>query len=139
MSNDIHQSKKERFGCRLRRRLSILSLLEQDYRKLLLPGRAFYRPIDVSLLFSSAALDGKSVLHVDPNPYYGDSWAGLNIIEFQKHISPMDAVDNELEPSSNMHVLEGTPHLYSNVEISKMETENLGPLQDYIIDLAPKV
>ena len=82
------------------------------------------------------------MLHLDARGYYGDAWAGLTLEEFLRHISPpmQDVNVESLMEDQNVHVLNGMPCSYENVEVvQRAGDEQLGQSSDYIIELAPKV
>lgn len=82
------------------------------------------------MFLSSAALIGKSVLHIDAEPDYGDLSRGANLTEF------VDCLKRRSEPTDGDSAI---PTVFRNVEFVKMENSQLGDGGEYLIDLAPKL
>lgn len=83
------------------------------------------------MFLSSAALIGKSVLHIDAEPDYGDLSRGGNLTEFVDCLKRRSA-----SPNDGSEI----PAVFRNVEFVKMENSQLGDGGGgYLIDLAPKL
>ncbi|KAJ4753044.1 Rab GDP-dissociation inhibitor [Rhynchospora pubera] len=73
--------------------------------------------LSASLLAAAASVAGKSVLHLDSNPFYGSHFSSLPLPSFLSYIS---------SPSS-------PPNLYSDVEASSQSLPE--PSRSYLVDL----
>ena len=71
-----------------------------------------------------AAKAGKKVLHMDTADFYGSHWTSHQLACFEKWC--------------RMHAHSAGP-LYHNAEVYKGSSADLGPSNEYNIDLAPKV
>lgn len=71
-----------------------------------------------------AAKAGKKVLHIDTADFYGSHWASHQLGFFEKWC--------------NKHA-SGDGPLYRNAEVYTAPRADLGPPNEYNIDLAPKV
>lgn len=104
-----------------------------------------------STTHSSAAADGKQVLVLDSNPFYGGMWANLNLRQLYdvlcdaRKATMQDGVDagcsDAAPPSPPSAVCVGpAPPCMSHVHISGPLDEHLvAQSSSYSIDLAPKV
>ncbi|XP_078165920.1 rab escort protein 1-like [Carex rostrata] len=85
---------------------------------LIVSGTSF----SASLLAAAASIAGKSVLHVDPNPFYGSHFSSLPLPSFLSYISSSTS----------------TPNLYSHVETSSQPLPE--PSRSFLVDLVgPRV
>ena len=60
--------------------------------------------ITESILSGLMSLEGRKVLHIDRNPYYGDSGASLNITSLWKQFRPNEEVPKELGANRDWNV-----------------------------------
>ncbi|XP_043721508.1 rab escort protein 1-like [Telopea speciosissima] len=106
-----------------------------------------------SVISSAASAAGKSVLHLDPNSFYGSHFSSLNVGNFTSFLhSHLDTAPSLSSSSSiEYHTLnDGTDYtlvnlkprrLYSDIEISCLVSpESLEPSRSFNLDLAgPRV
>ncbi|KAJ8764780.1 hypothetical protein K2173_009181 [Erythroxylum novogranatense] len=100
-----------------------------------------------SVISAAAAASGKSVLHLDPNPFYGSHYASLSVpdlISFlNSNSTPPTASTTTTDTDTLVHAIVGltTRRLYSDVEISSYSPELLEELsRKFNIDVAgPRV
>ncbi|KAL5995578.1 hypothetical protein ACLOJK_025642 [Asimina triloba] len=80
-----------------------------------------------SIIAAAAASSGKSVLHLDPNPFYGSHFSSLSIAEFSSSFTrpPPDSSSDSLKPRP----------LYSHVEFSKQDAVDEDS-RSFALDLA---
>lgn len=100
-----------------------------------------------SILAAAASAVGKTVLQLDPNPYYGSHFASLSLQDFTDFLnnhsqspasSPAEIVPS-LSGEFNIVPLNTRP-LYSCVEVSSHSTEVLENSRKFVIDLVgPRV
>jgi Rab proteins geranylgeranyltransferase component A len=74
--------------------------------------------LSASLLAAAASVAGKSVLHLDPNPFYGSHFSSLPLPSFLSYISPSSS---------------STPSLYSHVDTSPLSLPK--PSTSFLVDL----
>jgi len=60
--------------------------------------------VSESILSGLMSLEGRKVLHIDKNPYYGDSGASLNITSLWKQFRPDEQVPSELGANRDWNV-----------------------------------
>uniref|UniRef100_A0A6V7QRB3 Rab escort protein 1 n=1 Tax=Ananas comosus var. bracteatus TaxID=296719 RepID=A0A6V7QRB3_ANACO len=94
-----------------------------------------------SLLAAAAAAAGKSVLHLDPNPFYGSQFASIPLPSFSSLLSPSYSSPSPHSsaastPSYDAIDLHRRP-IYSEIETSGSPPE---PSRSFLVDLAgPRV
>lgn len=94
-----------------------------------------------SLLAAAAAAAGKSVLHLDPNPFYGSHFASIPLPSFSSLLSPSYSSPSPHSsaastPSYDAIDLHRRP-IYSEIETSGSPPE---PSRSFLVDLAgPRV
>nr|XP_027074993.1 rab escort protein 1-like [Coffea arabica] len=97
-----------------------------------------------SILAAAASSSGKTVLHLDPNPYYGSHFASLHLHDFteflQTHSLP-SAPETQPSSSGEFNVLPlTTSPVYSSIETSVFSPEILQKSNQFNLDLAgPRV
>ncbi|CAM8989265.1 unnamed protein product [Rhodiola kirilowii] len=100
-----------------------------------------------SILAAAASAAGKSVLHLDPNSFYGSHYASLTLDEFTSFLtSPSAPIANPNSQSGaqieDVYIVAelSSRSLYSDVEIAVHDPEALGNGKKFILDLAgPRV
>lgn len=100
-----------------------------------------------SILAAAASAAGKSVLHIDSNPYYGSHFASLNLQEFTTFLQSQSQSPNstpaEIQPDSSSEfetVPLATRPMYSSVEIISNFPEVLDNSRKFSLELVgPKV
>ncbi|XP_031473675.1 rab escort protein 1 [Nymphaea colorata] len=96
-----------------------------------------------SILAAAASVAGKSVLHLDPAPFYGSHYASLPIDDFTSFLNSHQETSSTLnespsadEESAFLTVgLQKRP-LYSSVEISSGDIGSLGRPRSFNLDLS---
>ncbi|XP_031386069.1 rab escort protein 1 isoform X2 [Punica granatum] len=78
-----------------------------------------------SLIAAAASAAGKSVLHLDPNPFYGSHFASLGPDELSAFLSSSSFPPSSSSGEDPATVSLTTRPLYSNVEISSLAPETL--------------
>ncbi len=103
-----------------------------------------------TMAHSAAAADGKQVLVLDSNPFYGGMWANLNLRQLYDVLCEAckagangiedGSDDDDASPSATTVAIGRAPPCISNVYISAPLDEQLASSSSaYSIDLAPKV
>ncbi|KAL5726537.1 hypothetical protein ACHQM5_009575 [Ranunculus cassubicifolius] len=104
-----------------------------------------------SIIAAAASAVGKSVLHIDPNSFYGGQFSSLSLDEFtsflqlqsgNKEDSRIPTLPfSENESSNYVEVDLKTESLYSDFEISLLgSSEDLGPSRKFSLDISgPRV
>ncbi|KAL9267755.1 Rab escort protein 1-like protein [Drosera capensis] len=102
-----------------------------------------------SIIAAAASATGKSVLHIDPNPFYGSHFSSISLPELlsflRSHSVPADddssaaADNNDDEKNISVIGLSARP-LYSDVEASPIPPELLQNSRKFCLDLSgPRV
>ncbi|KAF6160920.1 hypothetical protein GIB67_025455 [Kingdonia uniflora] len=98
-----------------------------------------------SILASASATAGKTVLHLDPNSFYGNHFSSLPLDHFssflQSHSHCHSQQPNISPPTSSSNCLHlKHNNLFSHVHISNPHSEYLGPSNKFSLDLSgPKL
>ncbi|KAF6147511.1 hypothetical protein GIB67_014650 [Kingdonia uniflora] len=96
-----------------------------------------------SILAAASAAAGKTVLHLDPNSFYGNYFSSLQLNEFTSFLqSQQDNISHRMteNPSSSDHnfICVNLKHnsLFSHIDISNPHSEDLGPSRKFSLDLS---
>ncbi|CAL9219863.1 unnamed protein product [Arabidopsis halleri] len=84
--------------------------------------------VSESVLAAAASSSGSSVLHLDPNPFYGSHFASLSLPDLTSFLHSNSVSPPPLPPSNNHDFISVdlvNRSLYSSVEISSFESEIL--------------
>ncbi|XP_042489942.1 rab escort protein 1 isoform X2 [Macadamia integrifolia] len=99
-----------------------------------------------SIIASAASAAGKSVLHLDPNSFYGSHFSSLPLDLFTSHLNSLSSSsieeDSTVNDGGDYIIVNLKPRrLYSDIEISShVSPESLGPARKFNLDLSgPRV
>ncbi|KAM6570665.1 hypothetical protein CsatB_018650 [Cannabis sativa] len=97
-----------------------------------------------SIIAAAASSAGKTVLHLDPNPYYGSHFTSLSISDLTSFLKPQLSTTTTIDDDDDLNytVLNlNLSSLYSDVEISSFDAETISKhSRSFNIDLGgPRV
>ncbi|CAH9143155.1 unnamed protein product [Cuscuta epithymum] len=103
--------------------------------------------VSESIIAAAASAAGKSVIHLDPNPFYGSHYASLPLHDFTSFIqshsnsSSTPHLASQYRHESDFHLVPlCTRQLYSSIDVSLYSQEPMNYSSKFNIDLAgPRV